>query len=619
MIGCWVGGLYLNFHESSIFIDWVLGGGSIRFNATLVLDYVRLFFLGIVICISTNVIWYSKGYIHSDPNASRFVLLVLGFVISMILLILSPNILRILLGWDGLGLISYCLVIYYPSKKSNRAGILTVLSNRVGDACVLLSIAWFRILGDFNLLGWRLSKDTLDTVWLPMLVLIAAITKRAQIPFSAWLPAAIAAPTPVSALVHSSTLVTAGVYLLIRFSFLLDPYWSTILIVVSIATMLISGIVAIFEYDLKKVIALSTLRQLGIIIFAISIGLYNIAFFHILAHALFKALLFLCAGALIHGGGGSQDIRHFGAIVNSNPITSTCLNLANFSLCGIPFLAGFYSKDIIVELMCQRVWGLFMVVMTFICLGLTVLYTVRLTFFRIINFKSGTPTQSLTETDHTLVGPIMILTATSLISGPSMAWILFSSPSLIILPSFIKLCAIIFVTLSFLVATAFLTPRTIGKSVQRLGYYAVGHILFIPRLRGRILTETIVSKSDFIMKNLDQGWLEHYTYFFTYESPYLINTAILKTQQNRLKKHFTVFIIWAFLGFVYLICFYSLSLKHSTEDARIIRRFKNKLLESNSSLQWKCNVIGYTIIAKVQTELNRLESELAAPLLLSPP
>lgn len=183
--------------------------------------------------------------------------------------------------------------------------------------------------------------------------MVAAITKRAQIPFSAWLPAAIAAPTPVSALVHSSTLVTAGVYLLIRFSFILGETCSIFLLFISTITIFISGIVAVFEYDLKKIIALSTLRQLGIIIFAISLGLYNVAFFHLLTHALFKALLFLCAGVLIHGVGNTQDIRSFGALSLNYPVVTVCINLANLSLCGIPFLAGFYSKDLIVELACQ--------------------------------------------------------------------------------------------------------------------------------------------------------------------------------------------------------------------------------------------------------------------------
>jgi NADH-ubiquinone oxidoreductase chain 5 len=163
----------------------------------------------------------------------------------------------------------------------------------------------------------------------------------------------MAAPTPVSALVHSSTLVTAGVYLLIRFGSFNIGIISSFLFFVSVMTIFISGLVAVFEYDLKKVIALSTLRQLGVIIFSISLGLYLVAFFHLVIHALFKAILFLCAGAIIHGIGGSQDIRHYGGQIQNYPVIGACLNIANLSLCGIPFMSGFYSKDLIVELAAQ--------------------------------------------------------------------------------------------------------------------------------------------------------------------------------------------------------------------------------------------------------------------------
>lgn len=163
----------------------------------------------------------------------------------------------------------------------------------------------------------------------------------------------MAAPTPVSALVHSSTLVTAGVYLLIRFSFFISLETKSILIFLSVLTIFISGLVAIYEYDLKKIIALSTLRQLGVIIFSISLGLYTVAFFHLIIHALFKAMLFLCAGVLIHGVGGSQDIRMYGGQIKNFPLVGVCLNLANLSLCGVPFLSGFYSKDMVVEMAAQ--------------------------------------------------------------------------------------------------------------------------------------------------------------------------------------------------------------------------------------------------------------------------
>jgi NADH-ubiquinone oxidoreductase chain 5 len=181
------------------------------------------------------------------------------------------------------------------------------------------------------------------------LVVLAAMTSSGQIPFSSWLPAAMATPTPVSALVHSSTLVTAGVYLLILFSPSFRCWLNTILLLVSGLTIFMAGLLANFEFDLKKIIALSTLRQLGHKIITISIGLSGLAFFHLLTHELFKALLFMCAGGAIHSMGNSQDIRFMGGLSIYIPFTSSFM-VSNFVLCGMPFLAGFYSRDFILEI-----------------------------------------------------------------------------------------------------------------------------------------------------------------------------------------------------------------------------------------------------------------------------
>jgi NADH-ubiquinone oxidoreductase chain 5 len=214
------------------------------------------------------------------------------------------------------------------------------------------------------------------------LVILAAITKSAQIPFSSWLPAAIAAPTPVSALVHSSTLVTAGVYLLIRFNVLfVDTIMRKLLLLIGGLTIFIAGVAANFEFDLKKIIALSTLSQLGLIIRILAIGYPKLAFFHLLTHALFKALLFICAGAIIHNMKNSQDIRDIGGLSFFMPLTTACLNLANLALCGLPFLAGFYSKDLILEVVSLSSINFFSFFLYFFSTGLTVCYSFRLTFY----------------------------------------------------------------------------------------------------------------------------------------------------------------------------------------------------------------------------------------------
>ena len=220
------------------------------------------------------------------------------------------------------------------------------------------------------------------SVWAGFTIIVAAITKRAQIPFSAWLPAAMAAPTPVSALVHSSTLVTAGVFLLIRFFPFLKScsFFQPRLLCISVATLLLAGVGANYENDLKKVIALSTLSQLGVIMMRLGIGIPYLALFHLYTHALFKALLFLCAGAIIHNSSNWQDIRTMGIMFSQAPLTTTCMNVANLSLCGAPFLRGFYSKDLILEVSLFSPTGSIMVLLIFIATGMTAAYSLRLSF-----------------------------------------------------------------------------------------------------------------------------------------------------------------------------------------------------------------------------------------------
>lgn len=559
--------LSFKFNRTTLFFEWVIGRNINNFSLTLLFDFTSLLFLRAVFCISSNVVWYRISYIRADKDAVRFILLVFGFITSIILIILSPNIIRILLGWDGLGLVSYCLVVYYPTKKSISAGMLTVLRNRVGDVCVLLSIAWFRRIGDFNFLPWVQTNFFESNYWLALLVVLAAITKRAQIPFSAWLPAAMAAPTPVSALVHSSTLVTVGVYLLIRFSFLLENHVATILLPISVLTIFISGIVAVFEFDLKKIIALSTLRQLGIIIFSISLGLYNIAFFHLITHALFKALLFLCAGILIHGVGGSQDIRIYGGLSLSYPLTGVCINLANLSLCGIPFISGFYSKDLIVELACQSSWNIFIIFIIFISLGLTVIYSVRLAYNRMTNFPGLYSSHFTCDLDTYLTHPVAFLTFISLFSGASLSWILIDTPLLIFIPSILKLGALILITLSIFLTLGFCSFTLNFKTSLIIPLYFLGVIWFLPNLRGQLSSKSILRLGESSLKLIDQGWIE----FVILKAPSflanLITLTFLKIQNNRLKVHLSVFLIWFTLILIIYICFYSLKLKHGTEDA----------------------------------------------------
>jgi NADH-ubiquinone oxidoreductase chain 5 len=242
--------------------------------------------------------------------------------------------------------------------------------------------------------------------------ILAGITKRAQMPFSAWLPAAIAAPTPVSALVHSSTLVTAGVYLLIRFNFIIGI--NGFLFLIGVLTIFISGLGANLEIDLKRIIALSTLRQLGLIIIILGSGFYELAFFHLMAHAIFKSLLFLCAGVFIHSMGDIQDIRLAGKINFSLPVSSFYFISSSMALCGFPFLTGFYSKDLILEVYFISNINIVTTFLIYLSTMFTLIYSVRLIYYLYFSPIGGKTILSLTE-EIGIIGPIRILFTLSVV------------------------------------------------------------------------------------------------------------------------------------------------------------------------------------------------------------
>lgn len=306
-------------------------------------DIYGLIFGSTVSLICCRVLNFSKSYISGEIFKVRFTFILLMFVCSIILLIFSGNLIFLIIGWDGLGVISYLLVIFFFSRKSSNAGMLTILRNRIGDIFLILRIRLFIGVGRWN---WGLWRKIEFSVVIRLLVSIGAFTKRAQIPFSAWLPAAIAAPTPVSSLVHSSTLVTAGIYVIFRFRGVLIFKGVEIF---GILTLLIAGLNALKEIDIKKIVALSTLRQLGLIVCSLGAGFFRLSFFHLILHAFFKALLFIRVGNMIHYSDDYQDLRKINFFENFSSITLTFCVLANLSLIGFPFLRGFFSKDLILE------------------------------------------------------------------------------------------------------------------------------------------------------------------------------------------------------------------------------------------------------------------------------
>nr|YP_002229133.1 NADH dehydrogenase subunit 5 [Corydalus cornutus]ACH89982.1 NADH dehydrogenase subunit 5 [Corydalus cornutus] len=542
-----------------VFIEWeLLTLNSNSIVMTLLLDWMSLLFMSFVLFISSLVIYYSKGYMHGDYNMNRFIILVLMFVLSMMLLIISPNLISILLGWDGLGLVSYCLVIYYQNEKSYNAGMITALSNRIGDVALLMAIAWMLNFGSWNYIYYlEAMKNSFEMQLICVLVVLAAITKSAQIPFSSWLPAAMAAPTPVSALVHSSTLVTAGVYLLIRFNMLMEgTIVSMVLLLIGCLTMFMAGVGANFEFDLKKIIALSTLSQLGLMMSILSMGMPLLAYFHLLTHALFKALLFMCAGSVIHNMGNCQDIRFMGGIVNQLPLTLSCMNIANLALCGTPFLAGFYSKDLILEMVSLSYLNVFIYFLYFVSTGLTVCYSFRLVYYSMtgtLNFKS---LNSVTDEEWSMLKGMLGLLFLAIMGGSMLSWLIFPSPSIIVLPMILKLMALLVSVIGMWVGYEF-SKFKLSWNLNSLNFYNMssflGSMWFMPILSTKFVSKLFLMMGLKIIKSIDQGWSEMMggqgIYMFISGSS-MINQSF---QMNNLKIFLLSFVVWIIILILFMI------------------------------------------------------------------
>lgn len=556
---CFFRGITFLIQDYAIFIEWeIISLNSVSIVITILLDWISLIFISFVLLIASLVILYRKEYIRADENINRFIILVLIFVGSIIILIISPNLVRILLGWDGLGLVSYCLVIYFQNVKSYRAGILTALSNRIGDVALLLAIAWMLNFGSWNYVFYlEFMKINYEIQIVGVLVVLAAITKSAQIPFSSWLPAAIAAPTPVSALVHSSTLVTAGVYLLIRFNILLvDTIIGKILLLISGLTIFIAGLGANFEFDLKKIIALSTLSQLGLIIRILSIGYYKLAFFHLLTHALFKALLFICAGRIIHNINNFQDIRVIGGLGIHIPITTACFNISNLALCGIPFLAGFYSKDIILEIVSLSNINLIVFFLYFFSTGLTVCYSFRLVFYSVTGDLNCSSLNVLSDEGWVILKGIIGLLIISIIGGSILNWLIFPTPYIICLPIYLKqLTLFVCITgglIGYFISNVklyFLNKSLINYNIS----YFLGSIWFIPYISTYGIIKYPLHFGKIIYKSIDQGWSEYIGGQIIYNSFINISQYNQFIQNNNFKIYISVFVLWIFIIILLII------------------------------------------------------------------
>nr|ANZ03422.1 NADH dehydrogenase subunit 5 [Theodoxus fluviatilis] len=500
--------VYLTLSNKIILLEWeILSNNSCAITFPFIFDPISVSFSCLVCLISACVMFFTSSYMSADPFLTRFVWLVMLFVLSMNILVFVPSIISLLLGWDGLGIVSFALVIYYQNMKSLAAGMVTALANRIGDVLLLISIAICANEANWNITFiWETSMFP----WLCLCILVGTMTKSAQIPFSAWLPAAMAAPTPVSALVHSSTLVTAGIFILVRFYYILTswPLFNFLALFIGTITLLMAGIGANYEHDLKKIIALSTLSQLGVMMLSLGLGAWNLTLFHLYTHAMFKALLFLCAGAIIHNNYNVQDIRSFGALARQMPLTTTCLNIANLALCGAPFLSGFYSKDLILETCLYNSSNLFAVLLIFLATGMTAAYSIRLSLVTLWQEPSNYPMTQNTDEDWIITTPIIILTFAAITGGLLLQMMFFYFNELIYLPLTHKLLTVTVTLLGGWIALMIWNLKMYNQPNTSLmnSFFSTMWFLSMITTQPNMIKPFTWAKT--MTKSIDQGWLE---------------------------------------------------------------------------------------------------------------
>jgi NADH-ubiquinone oxidoreductase chain 5 len=498
-----------------------------------------------VLIISSLVHIYSIGYMNNDPHNQRFFSYLSLFTFMMIILVTANNYLLMFVGWEGVGVCSYLLVNFWFTRiAANQSSISAFLTNRVGDC--FLTIGMFTILWSLGSLDYNIVFSLVPyineniVIIMGICLLIGAMAKSSQIGLHVWLPMAMEGPTPVSALIHAATMVTAGVYLLMRSSPLIE-YSSTVLLLclwLGAITTVFSSLIGLFQQDIKKVIAYSTMSQLGMMVIAVGLSSYNIALFHLINHAFYKGLLFLGAGAVIHAIADNQDFRKYGGLISFLPLSYSVILIASLSLIAFPFMTGFYSKDFLLE----SAYGQYsfnstaVYIIAVIGAVFTTLYSVKVLYLTFISSPNGSITyyKYVHENDIFISLPLVILAIFSIIFGFITKEIFIGlgsnffsdnsifihpiheltidteftiSPLLKLLPFFFSIS---FITLA-LIYSEFLSELLVNLKLSKLGYYIFGLLnqrFLIELFYNTYITNLILNLGGQTTKVLDKGSIE---------------------------------------------------------------------------------------------------------------
>ena len=409
--------------QAVMVFSWI-NSDTLKIPFEFLVDPLSSLFLLIITGIGTLIHLYSIGYMHDDAGFARFFTYLNLFVFFMLLLVLGNNYLIMFVGWEGVGLCSYLLIgFWFKNTEYNNAAKKAFIMNRVGDLGFLLGIILIYVTyGSItygNVFSIASSGSEATVTAIALLLFVGAMGKSAQLPLYTWLPDAMAGPTPVSALIHAATMVTAGIYMIVRSNvfYSMSEVASETVAIVGVATALFAATIGLFQNDIKKVLAYSTVSQLGLMFLGLGVGAYSSSVFHVTTHAFFKALLFLGAGSVIHSMGGEQDMRKMGGLSKHMKITYATMFIATFAISGFPFLSGFFSKDEILAHTYEHsptLWFFGMVASM-----LTAFYMFRLLFLTFWGKFRGTHEQEhhLHESPKSMTFPLIVLALCSVFAG----------------------------------------------------------------------------------------------------------------------------------------------------------------------------------------------------------